>query len=142
RASSPIILTYTISLPPHPHPPHPPPLLLPSTPILFFFFNHPATPAIYTLSLHDALPIFVLVALTLQVANALAHSHKALGLGFALLQALPLAFRRRWPVLVLAFVAAGAFGAAVVPSGGVPFPLPLFIAVFTLASHAAPRRPA
>src|SRR5690242_21144931 len=24
----------------------------------FFFFNHPATTAIYTLSLHDALPIF------------------------------------------------------------------------------------
>src|SRR5688572_32822262 len=25
---------------------------------LFFFFNHPATTEIYTLSLHDALPIF------------------------------------------------------------------------------------
>src|SRR5215813_15406968 len=25
---------------------------------LFFFFNDPATPEIYTLSLHDALPIF------------------------------------------------------------------------------------
>src|SRR5437763_7295847 len=24
----------------------------------FFFFNHPATPDIYTLSLHDALPIY------------------------------------------------------------------------------------
>src|SRR3989475_12162452 len=26
--------------------------------ILFFFFNDPATPEFYTLSLHDALPIF------------------------------------------------------------------------------------
>src|SRR5262249_29144435 len=84
----------------------------------------------------------VLVALTLQVANALAHSHKALGLGFALLQALPLAFRRRWPVLVLAFVAAGAFGAAVVQSGEVPFPLALFIAVSPVAAHADRRRSA
>src|SRR5438128_5055076 len=28
----------------------------------FFFFNDPATPEIYTLSLHDALPIFTLSA--------------------------------------------------------------------------------
>src|SRR3989442_5327791 len=27
-------------------------------PLLFFFFNNPPTPEIYTLSLHDALPIF------------------------------------------------------------------------------------
>src|SRR5207249_10831048 len=26
---------------------------------LLFFFNHPSPPSIYTLSLHDALPIFV-----------------------------------------------------------------------------------
>src|SRR5207249_10741922 len=26
--------------------------------LLFFFFKHPAPPAIYTLSLHDALPIY------------------------------------------------------------------------------------
>src|SRR3712207_8070536 len=30
--------------------------------ILFFFFNDPATTEIYTLSLHDALPIFGVVA--------------------------------------------------------------------------------
>src|SRR2546430_9377675 len=37
-----------------------PPLLLPPQPelILFFFFNDTATTEIYTLSLHDALPIF------------------------------------------------------------------------------------
>src|SRR5947209_20466334 len=29
-----------------------------STPLLFFFFNYTATTEIYTLSLHDALPIF------------------------------------------------------------------------------------
>src|SRR5437773_11583175 len=29
------------------------------SPLLFFFFNDPATTEIYTLSLHDALPIFV-----------------------------------------------------------------------------------
>src|SRR5207237_9238024 len=34
------------------------PSILRSTPIPFFFFNHPPPPAIYTLSLHDALPIF------------------------------------------------------------------------------------
>src|SRR5205085_6983886 len=35
-------------------------LLLPSLPIIlsFFFFNDPATTEIYTLSLHDALPIW------------------------------------------------------------------------------------
>src|SRR5262249_61917875 len=31
--------------------------LLPSSLLLVFFFNDPATPEIYTLSLHDALPI-------------------------------------------------------------------------------------
>src|SRR5256885_9654492 len=30
-------------------------------PALFFFFNDPATPEIYTLSLHDALPISTMV---------------------------------------------------------------------------------
>src|SRR3712207_8132172 len=35
---------------------------------LFFFFNDPATPEIYTLSLHDALPILV-------------HQHRAGGVG-------------------------------------------------------------
>src|SRR5439155_25174000 len=35
------------------------PLFLPHiTPSFFFFFNDPATTEIYTLSLHDALPIF------------------------------------------------------------------------------------
>src|SRR5947208_9437660 len=33
--------------------------LLPSPCFIFFFFNDPATTEIYTLSLHDALPIFV-----------------------------------------------------------------------------------
>ena len=33
-------------------------LSLPSTLCFFFFFNDTATPEIYTLSLHDALPIF------------------------------------------------------------------------------------
>src|SRR6266513_1345796 len=32
--------------------------LAPSTPHMDFFFNHTATTEIYTLSLHDALPIF------------------------------------------------------------------------------------
>src|SRR5690348_17723667 len=35
-----------------------PPLLSPSQLFLFFFFNDTATTEIYTLSLHDALPIF------------------------------------------------------------------------------------
>src|SRR5438477_10308015 len=33
-------------------------LYVPSSSFLFFFFNDPATTEIYTLSLHDALPIF------------------------------------------------------------------------------------
>src|SRR6266849_10886445 len=33
--------------------------ILPSSPLFFFFFNDTATTEIYTLSLHDALPIFV-----------------------------------------------------------------------------------
>src|SRR5438128_5344830 len=33
-------------------------LLLPSSSLFFFFFNDTATTEIYTLSLHDALPIF------------------------------------------------------------------------------------
>src|SRR5438034_7409072 len=32
------------------------------TSLSFFFFNHPATTEIYTLSLHDALPICLLIA--------------------------------------------------------------------------------
>src|SRR5262249_60840142 len=33
--------------------------LISSPPLSFFFFNHTATTAIYTLSLHDALPIYL-----------------------------------------------------------------------------------
>src|SRR5258708_26904485 len=43
---------------------------MPSCTFLFFFFNDTATTEIYTLSLHDALPIFGL----LQQASALLHS--------------------------------------------------------------------
>src|SRR5262249_43294080 len=82
----------------------------------------------------------VLLVLTVHVGNAFAHEDKPAGIGFALLQALPLAFRRRWPVLVLALVTAGAFGAAQVQGGEVPFAL--FIAVYTVAAHVARRRSA
>src|SRR5258706_14292978 len=34
--------------------------LFPYTPLFFFFFNDTATTEIYTLSLHDALPIYLL----------------------------------------------------------------------------------
>src|SRR5205085_6156377 len=34
--------------------------LPPASSVFFFFFNHPPTSEIYTLSLHDALPIFIL----------------------------------------------------------------------------------
>src|SRR5947207_13596410 len=37
--------------------------------IYCFFFNHPATTEIYTLSLHDALPIFNLGGLTYSLDN-------------------------------------------------------------------------
>src|SRR5258705_12718174 len=45
-------------------------MTLKSTYFLFFFFNDTATTEIYTLSLHDALPIFFFQALTLKVRNA------------------------------------------------------------------------
>src|SRR5690606_40258685 len=41
----------------------PPPTIRPEPSALFFFFTDTATPEIYTLSLHDALPILVSVAL-------------------------------------------------------------------------------
>src|SRR5690348_17405073 len=66
--------------------PHPP---LPHT--FFFFFNAPATPEIYTLSLHDALPIFfpIVGALILQrrprTRVAWLMSGLGLSIGFGLL---------------------------------------------------------
>src|SRR5438105_13998301 len=39
--------------------------------LFFFFFNDTATYEIYTLSLHDALPIFTLIILTLSVSRLL-----------------------------------------------------------------------
>src|SRR5207253_11369617 len=37
--------------------------------LLLFFFNHPATTEIYTLSLHDALPILYFDSLTVNAGN-------------------------------------------------------------------------
>src|SRR5262249_5062853 len=82
----------------------------------------------------------VLIVLTVHVGDALTRGNKPLGTGFALLQALPLAFRRRWPVFVLALVTAGAFGATIVHHGDVP--LALFIAVYTVGAHTDRRRSA
>jgi signal transduction histidine kinase len=91
---------------------------------------------------HPALVDWALVVLvlTVHVGDAFAHKHKVFGVGFALLQALPLVVRRRWPVLVLALITAGAFGATLVHDG--QFPLALFIAVYTVAAHADRRRSA
>src|SRR3712207_9527309 len=49
--------------------------------VFFFFFNDTATTEIYTLSLHDALPIFRLVRLGLGFALGFGL---ALGVGFGL----------------------------------------------------------
>src|SRR5947208_11766095 len=46
-------------------------LVFPSLSPLFFFFNDPATTEIYTLSLHDALPIFVVEDVLLLVSQVL-----------------------------------------------------------------------
>src|SRR5206468_5789747 len=43
--------------------------------LLFFFFNHPATTEIYTLSLHDALPISGIMPITVAVPPARMHSN-------------------------------------------------------------------
>src|SRR4051812_45246265 len=45
-----------------------------------FFFNDPATPEIYPLSLHDALPIF---AVTLHVARTLGAGYATAGIVMA-----------------------------------------------------------
>src|SRR3712207_7241617 len=41
--------------------------------VFFFFFNDTATTEIYTLSLHDALPIFPRAGLVLEVREAIAE---------------------------------------------------------------------
>src|SRR5205809_4072818 len=41
-----------------------------------FFFNDPATTALYTLSLHDALPISIAVVFTFAALSGLASAHK------------------------------------------------------------------
>src|SRR5437762_11973065 len=56
----------------------PPPLVCrPSS----YFFTDPAPTEIYTLSLHDALPIFALVVIALTIARGIERSQ--LGYGFA-----------------------------------------------------------
>src|SRR5260221_6278341 len=47
-------------------------------PCAFFFFNDTATTEIYTLSLHDALPICVLQGLEVRAAVAVQHQHLAI----------------------------------------------------------------
>src|SRR6266540_6624406 len=49
-------------------------ILLGSVVVIFFFFNDTATTEIYTLSLHDALPISAVVTPNLQEAEALVGS--------------------------------------------------------------------
>src|SRR2546427_11974590 len=49
-----------------------------SPPATFFFFNDTATTEIYTLSLHDALPISTLAMLSEQLADAVATAGAAL----------------------------------------------------------------
>ena len=51
---------------------------------LFFFFNDTATTEIYTLSLHDALPIFALHGLLVKVASQLLQLHLSLLVEFKL----------------------------------------------------------
>src|SRR2546427_9006472 len=63
-------------------------LLEASTTLLFFFFNDTATTEIYTLSLHDALPIWYL-------AGALAHGRGARSRDDVVLDARGLAARVR-----------------------------------------------
>src|SRR5262249_61383349 len=58
---------------------------------LFFFFNDPPTPEIYTLSLHDALPISILASLLVRLVVLLP---------FQLLR-LSLATPSRWTPLAL-----------------------------------------
>src|SRR5258708_34239486 len=48
--------------------------------VLFFFFNDTATTEIYTLSLHDALPIYVRAAQVMINAGAAARAEVVVGL--------------------------------------------------------------
>src|SRR5436305_10368691 len=53
-------------------------MICPHCLFLFFFFNYTPPPAIYTLSLHDALPISFVGQFTLHVGKAPAHDHREL----------------------------------------------------------------
>src|SRR5215471_21463984 len=62
----------------------------------FFFFNDTATTEIYTLSLHDALPIFGL--------DVLGIRRRLLPRGHAFLSALPRPMQRLWALTLTAIV--------------------------------------
>src|SRR5256885_15142662 len=69
--------------------------------MFFFFFNDTATTEIYTLSLHDALPISQ-AAIGHDVADALHRPHEARALAAALVQGLHAPLGHVGPVALLA----------------------------------------
>src|SRR5262249_36362260 len=85
--------------------------------------------------------VIVLVVLTVQLGDAFTSSRRGPGFVFALLQALPLAVRRRRPIPVLALVAVGTVGATLLHHG-VGAPLGLAVAMYTVGAHVERRRSA
>src|SRR5688572_33004741 len=72
-------------------------ILIPDS-CLFFFFNDTATTAIYTLSLHDALPIFLLYSRVRSLINCLAFSVAFFIATMRALCSLALDSRRIWNI--------------------------------------------
>jgi len=88
-------------------------------------------------------PVLVDALLTLAVgaiyvADAVYHHRYVLGLALALIQALALLVRRRWPLAVLAVVTLGALGTAIAYRTVVP--LAGAVAVYTVAVYETRRR--
>src|SRR5215813_1589685 len=101
--------------------------------LFFFFFNDTATTEIYTLSLHDALPILVSV---LPYRGQLHPQWLALALLAG--QAIPLAWRRRYPVLVISIVGGVRVAYDQIGFGFAPLPLGPAFAFYTVIDRSAP----
>jgi len=83
----------------------------------------------------------VLVVLTVQLGDAFTNSRRGPGFVLALLQALPLAVRRRWPIQVLALVAVGTVGETLLHQAA-GAPLGLAVAMYTVGAQVGRRRSA
>src|SRR5260221_7534749 len=107
--------------------------LLPSPPLFFFFFNDTATTEIYTLSLHDALPISRLQAdygpNEISAASGWGIGQWAGAAALVVWLGLAVGFRRRLPVLSFGLLW---MAAAILPVSNVLLPTGVALAERTL----------